>query len=204
MENNIIIAINSEYGSGGRIIAKNLAEKLNIKFYDTNLITELIKNDELNNEYFKEAETMSKSSIILSLSMFSPSKEIYGNSINEKLYNKQSQIIYNLINKNSCVVVGRYVDFISNNDKIVKIFINSLIENRIERVTKIYKEAEFNNHTKSLIKKIDKQRAHHYFHLTDKEWGKSNNFDICLNSDNIGIENCVDLIKNYIENKKKE
>ena len=65
------------------------------------------------------------------------------------------------------------------------------MENKIKRVTNFYKVKE---DAEKQIKKIDKERANHYKHYTGEEWGKTSNYDLCLNSDALGIETAVDLI----------
>ncbi len=201
MKNNTIITISREYGSGGRIIGQKLSEKLGIPFYDNELITLAAERSGINEEYFKEVDSMPKSSIILSLSVLSPSTEVYGMPLNEKIFLTQSKVIHEVAEEGSCVIVGRCADFVlENNPNVVNVFIHSSMSNRIKRVKEVYGDKVHDN-VESYIKKIDRRRASYYSFFTDKSWGKANNYSLVLNSDQIGIDNCVDMIIEYINKR---
>ncbi len=203
MKNNTIITISREYGSGGRIIGQKVSEKLGIPFYDNELITLAAERSGINEEYFKEVDTMPKSSIILSLSVLSPSTEVYGMPLNEKIFLTQSKVIRGVAEEGPCVIVGRCADYVlENNPNVVNVFIHSSMPNRVKRVKEVYGDKVHDN-IESYIKKIDRRRASYYSFFTDKSWGKANNYSLVLNSDQIGIDNCVDIIIDYI-NKKEE
>ena len=51
------------------------------------------------------------------------------------------------------------------------------------------------------MKKIDKLRANHYKHYTEKEWSSYSNYDICINSDILGIEESANLMSEMIQEK---
>lgn len=203
MKNNTIITISREYGSGGRIIGQKVSEKLGIPFYDNELITLAAERSGINEEYFKEVDTMPKSSIILSLSVLSPSTEVYGMPLNEKIFLTQSKVIREVAEEGPCVIVGRCADYVlENNPNVVNVFIHSSMPNRVKRVKEVYGDKVHDN-IESYIKKIDRRRASYYSFFTDKSWGKANNYSLVLNSNQIGIDNCVDIIIDYI-NKKEE
>lgn len=203
MKNNTIITISREYGSGGRIIGQKVSEKLGIPFYDNELINLAAERSGINEEYFKEVDTMPKSSIILTLSVLSPSTEVYGMPLNEKIFLAQSKVIREIAEEGPCVIVGRCADYVlENNPNVVNVFIHSPMPNRVKRVKEVYGDKVHDN-IESYIKKIDRRRASYYSFFTDKSWGKANNYSLVLNSDQIGIDNCVDIIIDYI-NKKEE
>lgn len=203
MKNNTIITISREYGSGGRIIGQKVSEKLGIPFYDNELINLAAERSGINEEYFKEVDTMPKSSIILTLSVLSPSTEVYGMPLNEKIFLAQSKVIREIAEEGPCVIVGRCADYVlENNPNVVNVFIHSPMPNRVKRVKEVYGDKVHDN-IESYIKKIDRRRASYYSFFTDKSWGKANNYSLVLDSDQIGIDNCVDIIIDYI-NKKEE
>ena len=51
------------------------------------------------------------------------------------------------------------------------------------------------------IKRIDKLRANHYKYYTGKEWNNHSNYDICINSDVLGVEKTADLICELVNEK---
>ena len=110
-------------------------------------------------------------------------------------------MIKKVADEESCVIVGRCADFILKDRKnVIKIFIYSDIEDKIERATKIY---GFNKEkAEKEIKRIDKLRANHYKYYTNKEWKDYSNYDICINSDSFGVEKAANLICEIIEKKQ--
>ena len=186
-DNNIVITIAREYGSGGRYIGKLVAEKLGIKLYDKEFIAEMAEDTGLSSEYIKDNEQ--KRNILDNFN------NGYYSGLNnaDELFVKESEMIKKVANENSCVIVGRCADFILKDQKsVIKIFINNTMENKVKRVTEFYGMNAEN--AKKEIMRINKLRANHYKYYTENEWGKPSNYDICINSDAIGIDNSVELI----------
>ena len=126
----------------------------------------------------------------------------FTNAVKEKalmLDEKSVALIKELAEKESCVIIGRCADFIlKDNKNIIKIFIYSDMENKINRAVNRYhiqqEEAE------KEIKKRNKLRSNHYKHYTGREWNDMSNYDICINSDAYGVENAADMICNIVKN----
>ena len=100
----------------------------------------------------------------------------------------------------SCVIVGRCADFILNDRKnVTKVFIYSNMENKVKRATEFYGLDKAK--AEKEITRINKLRANHYKHYTEKEWNNPNNYDICINSDTLGVEKSADLICEIVNKK---
>ncbi len=182
----IVITIAREYGSGGRYIGKLVAEKLGIKLYDKEFIEELSDKTGLTDEYIEANEQ--KRSLLDNLN-----NAYYGSFNNsDELFIKESEFIKKIVKNNSCVIVGRCADYILKDKKnVIKVFIYNSLENKIKRAKKYY---GMKDNCKKEINKINKLRENHYNHYTDREWKDPANYDICLNSDEVGIEKSVDII----------
>lgn len=194
IDNKIIVTVSREYGSGGRYVAKLLAEKLGIKFYDKEIITNLAEETGLSAEYIEENEQKRTA-----LSNFE-TDQVTGVSTRDRLFIKETELIKKLAKKDSCVIVGRCADYIlKDNKNVVKVFIYSNMNDKIKRVNKYYgidkEKAE------KEIKNIDKQRANHYKYYTEREWKEYSNYDICINSDTLGVEKSAELIYEMITKK---
>ena len=185
-KNHFVITISREYGSGGRYIGKLVAQKLGIKLYDKEIITKLSENTGLTTEYIKKHEQ--KTNILDNLN----NGYYYNLNNNDELFIKESNLIKELA-KDSCVIIGRCADYILKDQKnVTKIFIYSDMKNKIKRATKYYK---LNKSTaEKEINKINKLRSNHYKHYTGKTWNNPENYDICINSDTLGVENTAELI----------
>ena len=190
-DNKIIITIAREYGSGGRYIGKLVAEKLGIKLYDKEIIEKMAETTGFSEEYIKDNEQKRNALDNFNNGYYT------GLNNSDELFIKESELIKSLASKGSCVIVGRCADFILKDEKnILKVFINSSMNNKIKRATEFYGMNE--NKAKKEIIKINKLRANHYKYYTDKNWSDPSNYDVCINSDSIGIDNTVNLICNMV------
>ena len=195
-DKNIIITIAREYGSGGRYIGKLVAQKLGIKLYDKNFIEEMAETTGFSTEYIKENEQ--KRTV---LDNFNNGYYVGLNNADE-LFIKESELIKELASKESCVIVGRCADFILKDKKnVLKIFIDNSLENKIKRATTFYRMDK--EKAKKEITRINKLRANHYKYYTENNWKDPSNYDICINSDSIGIDYAVELICNMVKEVQK-
>ena len=116
----------------------------------------------------------------------------------DELFIKESNLIKKLANKESCVIIGRCADFIlKDNKNVIKIFINNNMENKIKRATEFYGMNK--EKAEKEITRINKLRANHYKYYTEREWKDPSNYNICINSDAVGIDNAVELICNVVK-----
>lgn len=195
-----VITVSREYGSGGRYIAKLVADKLGIKFYDKDFIKRLAQETGLSEEYIEENEQKRKTLDSLE------KDSITGLSGKDTIFIKESELIQRIAQEESCVIVGRCADFIlKENKNATKVFIYNSEKGKIERATKFYKLNKEN--AQKEIKKIDKQRANHYKYYTGRDWKNYSNYDICINSDTFGVEGSADMICDLLKakiNKNKQ
>ena len=182
----VVVTISREYGSGGRYVGKILANKMNLPFYDKELISLTAKESGFSKSY------VSKNDEIMSSSK-------YENNNDDRMFIAESKVIKNLA-KNSCVIVGRCSDYILKNSKnTFKVFLYSDNKSKVKRAVKYYGLKE--EKAQKEIEKINKQREKHYKYYTNREWKNPNNYDLMLNVDLLGVEKCADIIKNIIETK---
>lgn len=197
MEKPIIITISRQYGSGGRQVGEMLAKELGIPFYDNELITLAAEKTGLSKECFAEAESTSTSNLLLSLTTLTPTLDASGLPFSEKIYLVQSQIIKEVAEKGSCVIVGRAADYVlSKNPNCINVFIIADMEDRVNRAISEYalpmKNAE------NAVIKTDKRRAGYYNFFTGQKWGKTENYDLVLNTSRMGLDKIVKVIEAYI------
>ena len=183
----VVITISREYGSGGRYIGRLVAEKLGIKLYDKEISEMISEKTGLSIEYIKKIE-QKRNDIDLG-----NNGQTGTLSNQDELYVEEANLIKELSNKEPCVIIGRCANYVLKDQKnVLNVFISSSMKDKIKRVTKYYNAKE--QDAEKEIKKINKQRANHYKYYTGEEWEKASNYDICINSDSLGIEKSVDLI----------
>ena len=195
IKEHIVITISREYGSGGRYIGKLLADKLGIKVYDQEIVDKVAEETGLSKEYIEEYEQRRTSTDTINDALVS---EELGNV--DEMFIAESNVIRDFAKENSCVIIGRCADYILKDKKnTVNVFVYNSFDEKVKRVVDIYKLKE--KDARKEIKKINKQRAAHYKHYTGNEWGKLENYDVCINSDFMGVESAANSLYNIILEK---
>jgi len=199
-----IITISRQYASGGRIIGEKLAQALNIPFYDNEIITRAAKESGFAEEAFRAVESRATNSFLYSIAMgmgaFGGNHENgYTNlSLDDRIYLAQTDVIRKVAAEGPCVIVGRCADYILKEmENVVNIFVCADMQFRAERAVNVYQMSP--NKIEDSIRKIDKRRANYYNYHSCEQWGRAQNYHLCINSGAIGIENSVECIKAYVE-----
>ena len=193
LSKHIVITVSREYGSGGRYIGRLIADKLGIKLYDKDFILKVAEQTGLSAEYIENNEQKRNTLSNLNNGYYS------GLNNADELFIKESELIKKVANEQSCVIIGRCADFIlKDKENTIKVFVYSNMNNKIKRATKIYGIDK--NKAEKELKRIDKLRANHYKHYTEQEWSNPSNYDICINSDVLGVEKSADIICQMVTN----
>lgn len=186
---NRIITISREFGSGGRTIGKKAAEKLGIPCYDAELIQKIAEESGFTADYIKETGEYATGGWLAPIL----SNRSMGPTNQDKLWTIQRKIILELAEKSSCVIVGRCADFIlKGKADCLNVFVHASMERRAERIVKEYGERE--ETPEQRLKNKDKRRAAYYRFYTDMKWGHAQNYHICLDSGELGIDRCVHIL----------
>ena len=188
---NRIITISREFGSGGRTIGKTLAQELGIPCYDSELLQKIAIESGFDENYIKEAGEYAPGGFLASaFSHHNP-----GPNNADYLWKIQYKIITELAEKGPCVIVGRCADYILREKAdLLRVFIHADMKFREERIVREYRERE--ESPEQRLKEKDKRRAAYHRFYTDMKWGYARNYDITLNSGTLGIDKCVEILKN--------
>ena len=183
----VIITISRQHGSAGKEIGKLVAEQLRIPYYYKELLAVTAQESGLSEKYLNELNARSDEGIMRDLYLSSAPAEY--------AIKAQRQAIQEIAKHGSCVIVGRAADYVLRNNKnILRVFISAPEEYRIKKLKEMYgdKPAE----AKKSIKKSDANRASYYNTISGLEWGKRENYDLCLDS-SIGNQNTANIITEY-------
>ena len=188
---NKIYTIGREFGSGGRTVGRKLAERLNIPFYDGEIIEKVHEETGFSQEFIKEQGEHSPTRSIFSYAFVG--RDITGVSLSYQIFNIQQKLIKDIAQKEPCVIVGRCADYIlSDRDDVLNVFIEGNKPEKAARIKKLYQKSD--DEVKKLLKDVDKKRSVNYRYFTDKEWGSRKNYDLVLNSSVLGYDKCIELI----------
>ena len=192
--NKRIITISRQFGSGGHTVAKEVAEKLNIPLYDSELITEVAKKSGLSEEFIRQNEEYAShsNSFLYQIAMSAIGTNGYP-SVYQQLYDAQTKVIEELAEREECVIVGRCADYIlRNRTDALHVFIHADKAHRAEHILQQYGPTE--KTTEQRMKEKDDKRRNYYRFHTNREWGLCEHYHLSLDSGLLGIEKCVDLI----------
>ncbi len=197
-----VITISREFGSGGRSIGREVANRLGIPFYDKELVDQIALESGFAPKFIEEngEHAPGKSRLAYAFANQGVPGVMNGLSTADFLWSIQCNVILQLAEKGPCVIVGRNADYILKDRKdVLDVFIHADMDYRADRIVRLYGESE-----KSPVARLqekDKRRQINYQHYTGRVWGNANNYDICLNSASLGIDNCVDIIVNQYKAK---
>ncbi|MBQ7965658.1 MAG: cytidylate kinase-like family protein [Ruminococcus sp.] len=204
MNNKYVITISRQFGSGGRAVGQKLAQKLDIPFYDKELISLAAKESGMNPEVFKSIDETAANSLLYSLSMgmynFNGPLAMGDLPVNDKLYLLQHQLIREIATKGPSVIVGRCADYVlKDSPHTINVFIYADMEYRKKRAVTVHNIEE--RRAETIINKTDKTRANYYSFYTGQKWGVAQNYDLCIDSSKLSDDKIVELICSYINLK---
>ena len=207
-----IITISREYGSGGRIIGRQIAESLGFDFYDRNIIDLAAKESGLSPDFIEKTEQNISSTWLYNLLLGTNYAGGAGGTgqhmgaqtlpLADQVFNVERKVILSIA-KSPCVIVGRCADYILRTSdeidrkELFNVFIYAdkaaKVKAAMERHGCTEKEAEKIVHT------IDKRRSNHYSTFTEDTWGDRKIYDILVNSSTLGVEETAHMLTEFIK-----
>lgn len=189
-----VITVCRAYGSGGRLIGREVAAKLGIAFYDKDIIKLTAKECGFSPDFIREHEQRSIGGLLSGLAsqgFGAYSKDTLPPA--DLLFLAECKVLREIAQKEECVIVGRCSDYVLRDlEGCLHVFIRSTKEDCIHRVTTYYGIPQ--DRAAAEIKRMNRERAAHCKRYTDRTWGKAENYDMMLNTARFGIDGCVDLI----------
>ena len=200
-----IINIGRSFGSAGGHIGHAIGKKLGIPFYDYQIIDETAKESGLSIDFVKESEQKVTNSLLYNLALgtsygVSPYSLNEGISLETQLFIAQQNVIKEMADKGSCVIVGRCADYILKDyPHLLRVFVYADMKDREQHIIENYgfkPESALKE-----LKKADKRRAAHYLTFTEQHWGHRSNYDLMVNRSSLGMEQSVNVIVKAAEKK---
>ena len=195
------VTISREFGSGGRTIGRLLAERLDVEYYDKDLIKLASEESGINQDLFSRADESKRTPLFKRYDgsfgdkLISPESGEF--TSDDNLFNFQAKVIKQLSDRETCVIVGRCADHVLLDRKnVLRVFTHAPMPFCIQKVVEMYGVSE--KEAERQIERINRARATYYRYYTGKEWDNARNYDLCLNTKELGFERCVDIIEHYI------
>ena len=171
-----VITIARENGSGGRAVGEKLARRLGVPFYNRDLL--------------RLAQDAYKGEVI------PPDRDDFVS--NENLFRYQARVILELARTENCVIIGRCADYILKDyENVVRVFVHAPLAARISTIMERHNLSE--EAARREIARVDKRRANYYRTFTGTDWRDASHYDLCLNSADLGMDKCVDLVAKFLD-----
>ena len=201
-----VITIAREYGSGGKQIGRLLAKELGVGYYDRELLRMASDDSGIDESLFANADEKFKRTLLFKTArgaytgeLIPPDKGEF--TSNENLFNFQARVIRRLAESESCIIIGRCADYILRDmEHVVRIYVHAPFEHCVNESMRIHPQMT-RDEVPRYITRIAKERALYYKYFTGLDWKNADNYDLCLNSKELGWEKCVSLVKAYLEIK---
>lgn len=191
MPNQIIVTISREFGSGGHEIAEKVAAALNLKFYDRNILEEVV-GDKLEAGILSEYDEKPDGFFSIKLGEFGTSTQSAVSRMQFDFLKKKAA------EGESFVVVGRCSEWLlKGTEGLYTFFVLSNKEDKVLRICNKYGLSEEDALAK--MQRNDKTRKQYHNSHTDIKWGDSRGYDMCINSAVLGVDGTVKTIVDFVK-----
>ena len=186
-----IITISREFGSGGRCIGEEVAEALGIAYYDKDIIGQIAEQSGLSPAYIRDNAELSPKKGLFAYAF--AGRDSTGKSVEDMLYEAQRNVIMEIAEKESCVIIGRNADdILRNRNDVLNVYIHGNMPEKVQRICSLYHVSQTDAVT--MIHDTDKRRRANYQFYTEQKWGMANNYMLALNSSVLGYALCQKII----------
>ncbi|MEF2877877.1 MAG: cytidylate kinase-like family protein [Blautia sp.] len=190
-----VITIGRQYGSGGRLIGKALAEKLGVRFYDKRLLKLAQERSGISEEELLNADERRSDPWRFQVEDdIREERKRRIEPVNDLLFRTQSQIILELADKEDCVIVGRCANYILRDKQNCRsVFIYAPEDVRIKTIME--RSSLDEREAAMVMKRVDKQRRYYHNYYTDEKWGSLTNYQFSLDSSAFTREQIVEILE---------
>ena len=203
-----VITISREVGSGGRTIGRELAARLGVPYCDKDLINALVEKFGISAGNIEQIKGQKKNWVLDALQRFSPDphagaagmprREVAPGITTDDVFHVESGVLKAIAGQQSCVIAGRSGFFIlKDQPNIINIFIRSSLSNRIARVMQRQQKDE--KEAEKIIERVDSLRENYIRRYTGTSRYDARNYDLVLNVDGLGTGQAVDIILDFIK-----
>ena len=205
---NYVIAIGRQFGCGGREVGQRIAQLLDINYFDKQLLLEASKASGINPEMFEAADERTPKFFpsLWPLNLAMASSNFIGDipMSDDSIYKAQCQVMKDLVDRKSCVIVGRTADYVLRDYcRVISVFLHAPISDRVKRIIE-RGDCDTREAAEKQADKANKLRSEYYNFYTDKLWGHAESYDLSIDSSLLGVEGTAQLIVEYVKRRLSE
>ncbi|MCI6636697.1 MAG: cytidylate kinase-like family protein [Bilifractor sp.] len=189
----LVVTIGCEYGAGGPQIGRMLADALNIEYYDRDLIDKVVDQLGVDKELVKEADTKANVKYSFETSL----GPRYANLTNRVIYT-QYEVLHNMAEKSSCVIIGRSANYIlKDRDDVLNFFIYAPKNVRIDSIME--QDHISRDKAEASIDYYDEMNHSRHKYITGTYRGDRRGRDLMIDSSKLGWEGTAKYLLMFIE-----
>ena len=189
----LVVTIGCEYGAGGPQIGRMLADALNIEYYDRDLIDKVVDQLGVDKELVKEADTKANVKYSFETSL----GPRYANLTNRVIYT-QYEVLHNMAEKSSCVIIGRSANYIlKDRDDVLNFFIYAPKNVRIDSIME--QDHISRDKSEASIDYYDEMNHSRHKYITGTYRGDRRGRDLMIDSSKLGWEGTAKYLLMFIE-----
>ena len=200
MKQHLVITIEREYGSGGRLLGKALSEELGIPYYDDEIIRTASEHAAVGEEYFRLNDEKPGKRLFGQARDVIGKPRVAGNITNpDNLFRFEAEAIRKMADRGSCIFIGRSADFVldaTEFGEFVSLFVYCDMTSKVRRGMEV--DAVDAEEAMSRIQKINRQRRDYCRYYTGNNWGDPMLYDLPLNTTKLTIPQTAELVKTYL------
>ena len=191
-----IVTISREYGSGGYEVGRHVADAMNYKFYDKELIAHIAEKFLISESYVGAMEDKALKKKNIFQEVF-PALTRTENEDADYIFREQGKFIVQLVEEGNCVIAGRRADYyLKDNPNALHLFFYADTDFKVERICREEKCSPEEALLK--IEDMDKRRRTSYEYVTGRSWADRHNYDLMLCTSDLGIEQCAEIITHLL------
>lgn len=187
-----IVTISREYGSGGYEVGRRVAERMNYKFYDKELIAHIADKFLIPESFVAATEETE----LKKKNIFHEVFPVFTRTENENadyIFREQGKFIVQLVEEGNCVIAGRRADYyLKDNPNALHLFFYADKDFKVRRICETENISE--DEAVKKIADMDRRRRTSYEYVTGRTWGDMHNYDRLICTSTLGLDKCVEEI----------
>ena len=200
MKKTITITISRQFGSNGREIGRKLAEYLDIGYYNKEIMEKIAKDMGVSSDFFNEDNQNEDGLFSISNRKLRSFGSIAELSVNSQVFERATDLICGIAQRESSVIVGRCADYIlKDNPDTISVFCFSDLEERIRFSINEYDVPA--KQAKKIVQEKDMKRARFYEFHTNQKWGDAKNYSLLINTSKMSTDEVVEIIAALYDKK---
>ena len=200
MKKTITITISRQFGSNGREIGRKLAEYLDIGYYNKEIMEKIAKDMGVSSDFFNEDNQNEDGLYSISNRKLRSFGSIAELSVNSQVFERATDLICGIAQRESSVIVGRCADYIlKDNPDTISVFCFSDLEERIRFSINEYDVPA--KKAKKIVQEKDMKRARFYEFHTNQKWGDAKNYSLLINTSKMSTDEVVEIIAALYDKK---